>query len=156
MKRVRYVNGTNYYEITLISVDFIMKSIQCKYRTVQLATSTGFYEVTESVGFITDELNMRYDLVIDPAWDAQSIPAKPEGFAFDDPGTWGSLNWEDIPKISVPLYKRFTDFLVNSVSSDDLSEPVNVLLERYLLQSFIDTEELPPETDGWSLVDVEM
>ena len=52
--------------------------------------------------------------IVDQAWDADSVPAKPEGFVLENPETWGNLMWEDIPFIDDPSRFYFSKLLEES------------------------------------------
>lgn len=153
MKKVRYIKGSDYYDITSVSLDYVTRVLHFRYRYV-FSSPYGLFEVQEFTGMYNDELTKRYDLVVDPNWSSSSTPPKPENFDLTDPGTWGTITWEEIPKISIPLYRKFTDFMARETTGASL--PIFSDIEKYIYGQLIDNEDLPPQSDGWELKLVEV
>ena len=86
--------------------------------------------------------------MIDPSWNEASTPPRPDGFILENPETWGTLMWEDIPFIDDPTRFYFKKLMeeskVNLFSGLDALE-CGVIKVLQLMKKI-------PES-GWSIVD---
>jgi hypothetical protein len=86
--------------------------------------------------------------IIDPTWNSNSTPPKPDGFNENDPSTWGELSQTDFPRVNDPAKQFFNNLATEPMTSGTLYQNI----KSNLYQTLVDMGELPPVNDGWEVL----
>jgi len=127
------------------SYDFIYYMIEKQNNSVVFrilhADSDVNGDITTDV--ITGDIHDIIIMMVDPAWDDQSVPPKPVGFDQDAPSTWGNLSWDDVPKVIDSTLLHATD-LITAIEG-------GANIEEEIFNTLIALGELPLVSEGWVL-----
>jgi len=132
--------------VCIVDLNFDMARSRVSGMAVNTIMTAEGYVKDSDITFLIMNENVGIK-VLDPAWDSASTPAKPNGFILEDPSTWGSLLWEDIPFIDDPSRFHFDKMITESKSSP--FSGVNAI-EYAILKTLQANKKLP--TDGWEIV----
>lgn len=104
------------YEITMHTIDKLHKQITGKYMFMKVRSDGCIDWTTEEFQIY----NKPGGKIVDPEWNKNSTPPKPDGFFFDDPSTWGGLMWEEIPLVD-DTSEHYYDYFISFQSQHNFS-----------------------------------
>lgn len=121
-----------HYDINYYAINKNYKNVTVTYIKTYI-TDSGFVEKKE---FSDSIMNLPSTMIVDSNWNENSNPPKPSNFKIDDPFTWGTLSWEDIPMIE-DTSKNYYDMIANGVNDGKNVEKLimEILIKRGSLPS---------------------
>lgn len=123
----------DFYEIVSYYVDKIKKHINAHIAFYE-HVADGTIAISYSDHAIIDII----EYIVDPAWQI------PQGFDIANPATWGSLSWDDIPRIPDPNKLYATIFLQRIDGNNENAEEA-------LFDFLIENNKLP-STSEWQKI----
>jgi hypothetical protein len=91
------------YELSDYTIDKVNYIISCRLICMKVDSTSGLSHEFNHYRIVNED-----EIIIDPNWKD-----KPENFDPIDPSTWGSLSWDDIPRIKNPE-KKYANLIINS------------------------------------------
>ena len=130
------------YEIKRIHISLDQKEVQGEIDHISY-DSQNTPRVTRE-NFVVRNEN---EQLLDPSWNANSKPPKPENFDETIPDTWGGLEIDDIPRVTNPE-KEYFDKLVAKTGSEGVT--IYERIKRVIYSTLAEIKTLPTG-DGWSV-----
>jgi len=130
----------DFYSIISYMIDKVKKSIHITLMYVE-HTSDGLIKIEYSEHTIIDKI----EYIIDPDWNESSNPPKPADFDKLNPLTWGSLTFDQIPRVLNKDFMYATN-LINTMESG------SGVVESVLIDGLISLKILSSDSTVWTKV----
>lgn len=143
---MKYIKDSNiisgakdYYYIVSNKIDKIKKQI-----IITLLYNEHIEDGTTKIFYLDFNILNQIEYILDPNWDEQSNPPKPEGFDLLNPVTWGDLAWDEIPRV-INSEKLYADKIINA-SENNITPIEQIIFEMLILLNKL------PSSEEWRLI----